>query len=311
LLVDNLRVGNSARTYSVATLRQRLLSDAALAALERTVDSSSKADSVILVDPTWDPGARWAIGRLGEAFSASFTQPADLESLLTTSAVSSYEGTVPREAKASPLGRSQLDVASDVVANAGLLSSIISRSERVDISLARSVAGMLGIRWRLDRPTGIAIAAARERQTRAELAKISIEAPPSVTLSSSKGGFPLTIRNDTDEEIRIGVDLESSNPALTIPGVTPVEVGAGERRTLTVQVDLGAQRTTDLTAHLQTTEGQTLGKATTFRVRSSSISAVLWVAMGLAGVFVLGALVRRFHRHRTGRSSEPLADDDD
>ena len=93
--------------------------------------------------------------------------------------------------------------------------------------------------------------------------------------------------------------------------VDPVEVGAGERRTITVQVDLGTQRGTDLTAQLMTKDRQTIGSTATFRVRSSSIGVVLWVAMGLAGVFVLVALVRRFHRRRTTGPSEQLSDDDD
>lgn len=310
LIVDDLRGGKDPATNTVATLRQRLLSDAALATLERTIDPDSRADAVVVVDPGWDPGVRWATGNLAAAFSASFAQATSLESMLT-SPVASYEGDVPRKAKATPIGRAQLDAAAEVVANGQLLSSIISQSDQVDTSLARDVAGALRVRWRLDRPTGLAIATARERRTKAELEKISIEAPPSVTLSSSKGGFPLTIRNDTDEAIRIGVDLDSSNPALAIPDVDTVAVGAGERRTLTVQVDLGAQRTTDLTAHLKTDDGQTIGAGTTFRVRSSSISTVLWVAIGLAGAFVLITLARRFHRRRTGRTSEQLADDDD
>jgi hypothetical protein len=40
---------------------------------------------------------------------------------------------------------------------------------------------------------------------------------------------------------------------------------------------------------------------------------VLWVAMGAAGVFVLIALVRRFHRRRVAGAADPdrSADDDD
>ncbi len=311
LVVDDRRAaGKASRTYSVATLRQRLLSDAALATLERAINPESRADAVLLVDPVWDPGVRWATGQLSQAFTAPFTQAASLESLLTNT-VSPYDGTVPSSAKATPIERAQLESAADVVSNGELLSSIVSQSDRADASRARDVAEAVAIRWRLDRPEGLAIAAARERRTRAELAKISIDAPPSVTLSSSKGGFPLTISNDTGEEIRVGVDLDSSNPALAIPAVKTVEVGAGESRTFTVQINLGTQRATDLTAHLMTNEGKTFGAGTTFKVRSSSISAVLWVAMGLAGVFVLIALARRFHRRRTGRILEPLADDDD
>lgn len=310
LLVEDLRAGDTPGVESVATLRQRLLSESALAVLERSVDPASRADSVVLVDPVWDPGARWATGRLSDAFTSPFTRPADLESVLR-SGPAEYDGSVPRTAKARALTRAQLEAATGIVTKGRMLSSITSTSDDLDTSLARSVAGVLGVRWRLDRPAGLAIATSREQAIAAELDKIEIEGPPSVTLSSSKGGFPLTIRNDTDETIDIGVGLASSNPALTFPPVDPVEVGAGESRTLTVQVDLGTQRTTFVTARLLTGEGQTIGSTTTFKVRSSSIGAVLWVAMGLAGLFVLAALVRRFHRRRRTRAAaDPVTDDD-
>jgi beta-lactamase regulating signal transducer with metallopeptidase domain len=38
---------------------------------------------------------------------------------------------------------------------------------------------------------------------------------------------------------------------------------------------------------------------------------VLWIAMGAAGVFVLIALARRFHRRRTGAPTTLQVDDDD
>jgi hypothetical protein len=311
LLVDDVDSGATPGEQSVVTLRQRLLGEASLAVLERSLDPQSRADAVVLVDPQWDPGADWSTGELATAFAASFVEPINLDSQLTR-ALSPYEGGVPTTAKAKPISRAQLTAATEIVTRGRLLSSIISESEGVDAALARNTAEVLAVRWRLRRAEGLAVARARARTTGAELDKISIEAPPSVTLSSSKGGFPLTIRNDTDEAIRIGVDLDSSNPALAIPAIESVAVAAGERRTLTVQVDLGNQRTTYLTAHLTTGDGQTVGEATTFKVRSSSISTVLWIAMGAAGLFVLVALVRRFNRRRNGASLEQQpADDDD
>lgn len=310
LLVNDVLDADMPGPDTVLTLRQRVLSDAALAVLERAIDPDSRADSVTMVDPQWDPGARWATGQLPAAFTAPFTRGASLDSVLTRP-LAAYTGDVPTAAKARPLSRAQLTEASEIVSKGATLSSVISQSDAVDEALARKVAGVLGVRWRLDRSTGFALAAAQSRQTGAELDKISIEAPPSVTLSSSKGGFPLTIRNDTGEEIRIGVDLDSSNPALAIPSVGSVDVAAGERRTLTVQVDLGRQRTTFLTARLTTADGKDVGSPTTFKVRSSSIGTVLWVAMGLAALFVLATLVRRFHRRRVRITSERLADDDD
>ena len=112
--------------------------------------------------------------------------------------------------------------------------------------------------------------------------------------------------------LRIGVDLDSSNHALKVPAVKAVSIAAGERHTLTVNIDLGRQSTTQLTASLVSSDGTKIGAPAVFNVRSSKIGVMLWVAMGLAGVFVLVALFRRFHRRRSSRNStvERLADDD-
>jgi hypothetical protein len=314
LIVDDVKDGDTPGAESPTTLRQRLLSEAALAVLERAIDPSSRADAVVLVDPQWDPGPDWSSGQLATAFSAPFVQPTSLDAVLTSS-VPAYKGSVPSRATARPLSRAQLDAAATIVSKGRTLGSIVAQNDGFDTALARDVAEVLGVRWRLDRSAGLQVATARARRAGAALDKISIEAPPSVTLSSSKGGFPLTIRNDTDEAVRVGVDLDSSNPALTIPTVRPVAIAAGERRTVTVQIDLGNQRTTFLTPHLVTGSGQTLGASTPFKVQSSSISTVLWVAMGAAGVLVLIALVRRFHRRLRGENRvgglTPADDDDD
>ncbi len=310
LLVDDLTEGNVPGGESVTLVRQRLVTEAALASLERAFDPQSRADAVVMVEPSWDPGPQWAAGRLSDAFAAPFARGVGLDSILTQP-LAAYEGDVSATARARPLSRTLLQVANDIVMKGQTLSSVISQSQQVDDALARDVAGVLGVRWRSDRPEALSIATARARLAGAELDKISIEAPPSVTLSSAKGGFPLTIRNDTDEAIRIGVDLDSSNPALAIPALDEVDVAAGERRTVTVQVDLGNQRTTFLTAHLMSDGGQQLGTSTTFKVRSSSIGVVLWVAMGAAGALMLLAIVRRFHRRRSTTASALPPDGDD
>lgn len=296
---------------SVVTLRQRILSEAALATLQREIDPKSRADAITMVDPRWNPGTQWAAGDLSAAFEAPFTSGTSLESVLTRP-LTTYDGKVA-VARDRPLGRAQLQAAANIVARGSALSSVIPQSDAVDDSLAQDVASVLGIRWRTNPGTGTAIAERLAKDAGAELRKITIEGPPSVTLSSSKGGFPITIRNGTEEAIRVGVSLDSSNPALSIPDVKPIDIGAGERRTLTVDVDLGRQKTTSVTARLKSTDGKAIGQPAEFNVRSSKIGAVLWVAMGLAALLVLAALVRRFSRRRfrTRVAPERLADDDD
>lgn len=296
---------------SVVTLRQRILSEAALATLQREIDPKSRADAITMVDPRWNPGPQWANGFLSEAFEAPFTTGTSLESVLTRP-LTTYRGKVALAADRT-LSRGQLEAAADIVARGNALSSVIPQSDSVDDALAQDVASVLGIRWRRDSATGTGIAKRLADEAGAELRKITIKGPPSVTLSSSKGGFPITILNGTDETIRVGVSLESSNPALTVPDVKPVDIAAGERRTLTVDIDLGRQNTTSLTARLRSTDGKAIGQPAEFNVRSSKIGVVLWVAMGLAALLVLAALVRRFsrRRNRSRVASERPADDDD
>ncbi|MEV7397954.1 DUF6049 family protein [Aeromicrobium sp. NPDC092404] len=310
LVTDELDAGVPGQD-SVVTLRQRILSEAALATLQREIDPKSRADAITMVDPRWNPGPRWSVGRLSQAFETPFTSPTSLESVLTRP-LARYGGKVAA-AKDRPLSRAQLDAAAGIVAKGNALSSVIPQSDAVDDALAQDVASVLGVRWRRDPAAGTAIAEKLAREAGAELRRITIKAPPSVTLSSSKGGFPITIRNGTDEAIRVGVSLDSSNPALRIPDVEPVDIGAGERRTVTVDVDLGRQNTTSVTARLRSTDGKAIGLPDEFNVRSSKIGVVLWVAMGLAALLVLAALVRRFSRRRTSTrvASERPADDDD
>ncbi|MCW2770717.1 MAG: hypothetical protein JWR27_2150 [Aeromicrobium sp.] len=299
----------SAGQRSVTTLRQRLLADAALATLERAGDPDSRAGAVAMVDPAWDPGTDWADAGLSDAFDSPFARGTRLDSLLA-STPTAYAGRVPTAATARPLPRGQLQSAADIVTAALTLASMTPRSDAVKASLAREVAGLVAVRWRQDRSQGGLVAATRARVAEGTLDKIAVEAPASVTLSSSKGAFPLTILNNTADDVSVGVALDSSNPALDLPPLKPVEVGAGERLTVTVKVDLGRQRATFVTAQLTTPDGKPIGDPTTFTVRSSSIGTVLWVAMGAAGLLVLLALVRRFYRRRTRLTSEALADDD-
>lgn len=308
LVTDSLDVGVPGEA-SVVTLRQRILSEAALAVLQRAIDPNSRADAVTMVDPIWDPGTNSSNANLGSAFDASFVSGSSLEDLLTTS-LATYEGKVPVAAKANTLTRTQLEAASDLLIAGTTLTSIMPTTAGADAGYARDAAEVLGVRWRQHSQTGVTIARSRARAAGAELSKIKIAAPPSVTLSSSSGAFPLTITNDTKQAIRIGVTLDASNPALTIPRVKPVDIAAGERHTVTVKIDLHEQNTTFLTASLISGNGEPIGVPAVFKVRSSKVGAVLWVAMGLTGALVLVALFRRFRRRRSRIVSERLADDD-
>ena len=297
LLVDDAIDDEVPGQESVVSLRQRIMSESALAILLSAIDPSRKADAIALVDPNWDPGTDWAAGKLSVAFRSPWISGASLDTLLFRP-LDAVEGSLPATAGASPLSRAQQDAAARIRSQAQSLNSILADNSASQVKYDQDTASAIGVRWRQNRGTGLAIARSAASRAEHELSKITIDGPQSVTLSSSSGKFPLTISNDTNSAIEVGVRLESSNPALTIPDISPTTIDAGERHTLNVNVDVGEQGSTYLSAHLISSEGKSVGVPAVFRVRSSAVGAVLWVAIGLAALLVVVAMARRFTQHR-------------
>ena len=285
---------------SVVALRQRIVSDSALAVLSRAIDSSAKADAVAVVPPTWNPGPDWAEGKIDDAFTSPWVEGSTLDDLLTRPA-SRFKGSFPATATASPVSRTQLSAANQIQTQTAMLNAIQAKKGTISTIFDQDTASAVGVQWRKNRETGLAIAQAASARAGKEIGKIKIEGPASVTLSSSKGKFPLTISNDTSNSITVGVRLDSSNPALAIPDVKSTKVDAGQRLTLNVNVDVADQRSTSVAAQLITPEGRAFGDPSVFQVRSSAVGAFLWVAIGAAALFVVAALVRRFSRRRKGK----------
>jgi hypothetical protein len=303
LVNDALDTGVPGQTTTV-TLRQRMLSEAALASLQGRADPASRADAVAIIDPRWNPGQVSGSTPLDEVFDAPYVNGLSLEDMMNTP-LTRYEGTVPRTAKAAPIGAGQIAAAADAATTSDLIGRIIPDSTDVEAQHARDIAEVLGVRWRERRPEGLAAARAAAARLNRDLAGITIEGPDAVTLSSSEGSFPVTISNDTDHPVRIGVEIDSSNPSLSVPDSEPVAVGAGERHTLTVAVDMSRQSSATLTARIVTPDGESFGSPAVFNVRSSRVGAALWVAIGLAAAFVVVALARRFRGQAKPRESTP------
>lgn len=297
LLIDDAIDDEVPGQESVVSLRQRIMSESALAVLLRAIDPTTKADAIALVDPNWDPGTDWAAGKLSVAFQSPWISGTSLDALLFRP-LGAFEGSLPATAEASPLSRAQLDAAARIRSQAQSLNSILSDNSASQVRYDQDTASAIGVRWRQSRGAGLTIARSAASRAEDELSKITIEGPQSVTLSSSSGKFPLTISNDTSSAIEVGVRLDSSNPALTIPDISPTTIDAGERHTLNVNVDVGEQGSTYLSAHLISSDGKSVGVPAVFRVRSSAVGAVLWVAIGLAALLVVVAMARRFTQHR-------------
>ena len=288
VIVDDL-TGDAPGNASVAVLRQSLLSDAALAALDRSAHRTSLADALVLVPPGWDPG-RDAVG-VSDAFSAPFVVARNLDSRLRDR---------PRdlpsafaEPTAVPVGKSVIAAANDFLTESAHTLEVADGNAALAATLAGEASLLTAVSWRGRSKAGVEAALARGDELAAELDRLVIEGPPSFILSGSEGRFPLTISNSTNFPVRVGVRLESGNPALSIPDIDPVVINAHARRQLTVTIDVGRQKSSTVVATMVSPSGRSVGTPFEFNLRSSNVDSVVWIAMGAAVLFVILTIGRR------------------
>lgn len=291
-------------TDTPATIAQSILTNAGVAVLARDVDPKSRADALIFIDPRWDPGTSdgEALVRVLGNKKSSLVQPSTLTGVLQSSPAT-LPGSVSSATPSNPLPDAQLKDVSRHQQTVDLITDLTTNGSTAPTGL-RDSASALSLRWRTDPEAAQTWIQNKTRLGRQWLSDLKIETPRAITLSGQTGSFPLTLRNDTDSQVTIALDLETDNPALTFEHPDTIIIGSGERHTLTVAVAMGNEVSSTVTARLSTPDGRTFGTSAAFLVRSSNVGVMVWVGIAVALTFFVLTWTRRFLRHRGRRNNE-------
>jgi Family of unknown function (DUF6049) len=141
------------------------------------------------------------------------------------------------------------------------------------------------------------------RWVRDNLDRISVAAPPSVTLASASGRFSALVSNDLDVPVMVEVRA-LADPRLDITGGEKVPLAPHGRTTVLLNASTQVLGVHTVTLELTNAAGRPLGAADQFPLRAEQVSRLIWVIIG-AGVALLFAaifvrLVRRILRSRAG-----------
>ncbi len=133
------------------------------------------------------------------------------------------------------------------------------------------------------------------------LSKVTVEGPPSVTLSSETGQFPATLRNDLDQPVLVRVGATSnSGVEVESPKAEVLEPGASTRVKLSATTTSVGTHTVEL--YVAAADGTALGPGPELPIRSGQVSRIIWIVMLIGGGLLLGAIaVRVTRRIRGGR----------
>lgn len=163
----------------------------------------------------------------------------------------------------------------------------------------QTVARATSHAWQEDEVPGLAYVRALEQTVTGVEQDLSLLVSPSITLSSRSGRFPVTLVNDSELDVVVGVAFTSQNTSrLRVEDIEPVLLTAGEKRTFTATALATANGRVQVSASLVTTDDMPIGRPEEAIVDVTNAGALGWTVIAAGGVLLAAALVRARLRAR-------------
>ncbi len=147
-----------------------------------------------------------------------------------------------------------------------------------------------------EEPDAARVAAARSRGVLAQqMAKVTVEAPSSVTLSSESGPFTANVTNGLDQRVRVQL-VARTDAKLEVEPSEVVDLAPGELATVEMTARSSVLGIHDVDLYVANADGEPIGDQATFPLRAAQVSNVIWVVFAVGGVLLFGAIAIRLYR---------------
>ncbi|MDX6236514.1 MAG: hypothetical protein QOG10_1329 [Kribbellaceae bacterium] len=228
-------------------------------------------------------------------------------------------GTTPRLAKPPttarpPIGLSsgQLDQIKRLNNSTNVFTSLLANPDNADVNLRHALFRAASYSWRGFGDEAQRFINVGQRTVDGQLGKVHLvnssvtrgsRREIKVNLSGSKGTFPLTVVNELDQTVRVGIVVTSVNrPDLRIEQIETKLLAAGVKATF--QINASAQQNGLIRADAQVTSaaGQPIGRSQELIIQAAQYGSVGWILVGAAIALLFGtSLVRIYRRIRSER----------
>ena len=135
---------------------------------------------------------------------------------------------------------------------------------------------------------------------RGELSRVRVTGTELVSLSSGSGDITVTLVNDLDQPVTVGLRAETDAEVQVDTG-EPVELGPGQRSTQRLPVR-SADGVHEVTLHPVTSEGVQVGEPFEFSLRTSEVGRFIWVVIAAGGALLAVMIARRIVLRLRSRS---------
>ena len=296
--------GPGSRT-SITAMRQRLLSEAAVRFLR-----GDREPLTLVVPHDWNPS-----DDSGAFFSGLDAEWLDLTSVQAVgraaapTPVDSATLRYPKWQEAAELDKPNFDSADELIRSGVALQNLLTLNNIVSGTVTDQALGTVSYYARTRPIENRASADGSRVWIQNRLARVHVEAPRAVTLSSSSGRFLATISNELDQPVTVSVGAKADD-RLTIDSPAPIEVPANKRVTVLLTARTDENGIHEVTLVVTDKRGTPLGASTGLTIRSAQVSNVIWLFVGIGCALLFGAIgVRLFRRVRNARRAPQETDD--
>lgn len=288
---------------SLISLRQMILSQAALQVLQDDTGSESAHSLVVQLPSVWQPPGSAVEAA---AFFAGFDNLGWFQLTDVATAANRPAQTVAAEDLIYPARQAQRELpqetimaARDLITAGQTLQTTLTRNDIVAASVVDAALTAVSYSDRKAPRTARVTAERNQAWIEEQLGNVTITAPPSLTLSSGSGPLPATVSNGLDYPVTVRIIGETTN-SVQVSGPQRLRLGPGERVAIKLQVTTSAPGVSNVTLLVADVDDTPLGGSTSLPVRSTEVGNIVWFIIGAGVALLFAAIVVRLIRRIRG-----------
>jgi len=136
-------------------------------------------------------------------------------------------------------------------------------------------------------------------QIETEREKVRVVSGGTITLAGDNGFIPLTIANDFDRSVTVGIQLRTDNAVrLEYTPPAPIQIGAQAKKGIEVPVRVVGSQPMEVAVVLTDPDGAEYDNSATLEIRSTAATQIAGVVVGVGGVTLAVLVAFNFWRRR-------------
>lgn len=297
--------GNQA---TILAARQRFLAELAFVALEPTDEARYLVAAA--ASPRWDPNPRLLRAIIASLRSTPWTRLVPVSTILALPPLATGRTFDPGVGSGRQLSAAYLQRITDIQGSVESLRTILSDPLPVTAPIASALLRAESSAWRTRPRDGEKLLDSIQASLDATERSVYVVPRDNVVLSGDRGSIPVTVTNDFDQAVRVGL-VVTADPAarLETEPLPAIVIEPGRRASLEVPVRVVGGEALTVSVQLTDPAGTDFGEAVSLELRTTAYSrAALWVAIAAAVVLALLVVFDIVRRARQrGRRQEETA----